>query len=760
MRRPRSGWRRCESWSSTSGPRRRWRSRRRSARWSARMQAPGRSASSGSTTSDRSSRVRPDRVLCSVPVATMTRAHPGFTGVVQDRWPRPRGWTPPHRLDTLDVSTLPGVGPTLAKRLRGFGITSVRDLLHHAPRRYESAAEQVPIAKLGLSEGEVAIEGRIVNARARTLRGRRTLVSATVRDASGGQISASFFNQPWLVEKLTPGTEVRLRGKLGRYGFDVKSYDIGEARRTADHAPVYPASEQIPSARLRELVRSALAAHARALADPLPAELELPLHRDALAALHFPHDEREAEQARRRLALDELVALQLVVARLRDTDAVAAPLAAPGELIGRYRGTLPFVLTEHQEHAIAEIDADLRRSVPMQRLLQGDVGSGKTVVALYALLRAVENGSQGALMAPTETLAEQHFLTLEPLCAQLGVRCVLLTGSSGARKIRDEIANGVAQIAVGTHALIQRDVAFADLGVAVVDEQHRFGVEQRKALSEGRSPHVLHMTATPIPRTLALTIYGDLAVSEIAKPPANRKPIVTARVGAERSSDAYKRLRVHLDAGRQAYVVCPLIEQSEMRLARAAEEEADRLRRAELKGYRVGLLHGKLKPAERREVMRQFKEHELDVLVATTVIEVGVDVPNATIMIVQEADRFGLAQLHQLRGRVGRGGEQSYCLLVSRPAEELNETADARLQVLVDTTDGFELAEKDLELRREGQLLGTRQSGWSDLRFTKLRQDRDLIERARALAADLRDEDGPWQDEADRLQGDATAKPS
>ncbi|HEU5373230.1 MAG TPA: ATP-dependent DNA helicase RecG, partial [Gaiellaceae bacterium] len=558
-------------------------------------------------------------------------------------------------------------------------------------------------------------------------------------------------NQPWLAEKLTPGTHVRLRGRLSRYGFEVKSYDVGEVKRTADFAPVYPAGEQIPSARLRELVRGALAGHGRFLPDPLPAELEQPLYADALAALHFPSSSAEAEAGRRRLALDELVALQLVVARLRTTDATAPSLAQPGELIERYRGVLPFAFTEHQERAITEIDLDLAQTTPMQRLLQGDVGSGKTVVALYALLRAVENQRQGALMAPTETLAEQHFLTLEPLCAQLGVRCVLLTGSVGAKKIRAEIANGVAQIAVGTHALIQRDVEFVDLAVAVVDEQHRFGVEQRTALAENREAHVLHMTATPIPRTLALTIYGDLAVSEIAKPPANRKPIVTARVGAERSSEAYTRLRVHLDAGRQAYVVCPLIEQSETRLARAAEAEAERLRRAELQGYRVGLLHGKLKTAERREVMRRFKEHELDVLVATTVIEVGVDVPNATIMIVQEADRFGLAQLHQLRGRVGRGGEQSYCLLISRPVEELTETAAARLDALVGTTDGFELAEVDLELRREGQLLGTRQSGWSDLRFTKLRRDRDLIEQARELAIELRDEDGPWQDAADRL---------
>jgi ATP-dependent DNA helicase RecG len=673
----------------------------------------------------------------------MTRVHPGFTGVVQHHWPRPRGWTPPRQLDRLDVSSLPGVGPTLAKRLRAFGISSVGDLLDHAPRRYESAAEQVPIAKLGLAEGEVAIEGRIVSARARPLRGRRTLVNAAVRDESGGQITAQFFNQPWLVEKLVPGTHVRLRGKLSRYGFDVKSYDLGEARRTADFAPVYPASEQIPSARLRELVRRALADHGRFLPSPLPAELELPTRADALGALHFPASEEQAEEGRRRLALDELVALQLVVARLRTTDATAPSLAEPGELIARYRDVLPFALTEHQERAITEIDLDLAQTTPMQRLLQGDVGSGKTVVALYALLRAVENGRQGALMAPTATLAEQHFLTIESLCAPLGVEVALLTGA-----VKGDVE---APVVVGTHALIQPDVRFRDLAVAVVDEQHRFGVEQRKALAENRSAHVLHMTATPIPRTLALTIYGDLAVSEIAKPPANRKPVVTARVGAERSSEAYTRLRVHLDAGRQAYVVCPLIEQSETRLARAAEAEAERLRRGELRGYRVGLLHGKLKPADRREVMRQFTRHELDVLVATTVIEVGVDVPNATIMIVQEADRFGLAQLHQLRGRVGRGGEQSYCLLISRPAEELTETADARLDALVKTTDGFELAEIDLELRREGQLLGTRQSGWSDLRFTKLRRDRDLIECARALAAELRDEEGPWQDAADRL---------
>ncbi len=684
----------------------------------------------------------------------MTRMHSGFSGVDRHgEWRRPRGFAHPELLE-LGVETLPGVGPALARRLRALGLETVGDVLLHRPRRYEQAADEVPISQL-FGDGEVVIAGVVRDVRVRR-RGRRTILTATVADA-GGSISATWFNQPWLADKLAPGTHVRLRGRPGRYGFDVKSYDLGEARATADFAPVYPASEQVPSSRLRELARAALDLHAWDVLDPMPAEVDLASRRDALAAVHFPSDLAEAELARRRLALEELLVLQVAVLRTSDADAVATPLGAPGELVSRYREVLPFALTEYQESAISEIDGDLARSVPMQRLLQGDVGSGKTVVALYALLRAVEAGHQGALMAPTETLAEQHFLTIESICAELGVHVVLLTSATGSKSTRTAIASGEARIAVGTHALIQREVDFADLAVAVVDEQHRFGVEQRRALGERRSPHLLHMTATPIPRTLALTVYGDLAVSEIAKPPANRKPIVTAWVGAERSSEAYERLRVHLDAGRQAYVVCPLIEVSETRLARAAEAEAERLRRAELAGYRIGLLHGKLRPTERREVMQAFKAGEIDVLVATTVIEVGVDVPNATIMIVQEADRFGLAQLHQLRGRVGRGAEQSYCLLVSRPKSELTDTAQARLEALVEMSDGFELAERDLELRGEGQLLGTRQSGLSDLRFTRLRADRDLLDRARELARSLLDEDGPWHDEANRLLADASA---
>jgi ATP-dependent DNA helicase RecG len=666
----------------------------------------------------------------------------------------PRGRPRPRRLEE-SVLALPGVGPALEKRLAKLGLRSVRDVLAHRPRRYEAPVPERRIADL-FGDEEAAIAGTVRSVSVRRPRRRLSIVQAVVADQSD-QIRAIWFNQLWLADKLAPGTAVRLRGQLKRGEFHVRSYDLDGVSATADFAPVYPASEEVNVKRLRTLAEAALE-RARDVVDPLPAELKgrarWPLKADALWAVHRPHSLDEAEQGRRRLAFDELLALQLGLLRRRREreDAEATPLDPPGDLIARYREVLPFALTRDQEKAIAEIDSDLARPRPMERLLQGDVGSGKTVVALYALLRAVEGGHQGALMAPTETLAEQHFLTLEPWCDELGVRLVLLTSSLPAREHqagRRAIAAGEAQIAVGTHALIQEEVSFADLAVAVVDEQHRFGVEQRRAITGERAPHVLHMTATPIPRTLALTVYGDLAVTEIAKPPKGRKPVVTRWIPEERASEAYRRLRRLLDEGRQAYVVCPLIEESETSRARAAEAETERLRRAELRGYGVGCLHGRLRPGERREVMERFKAGEIDVLVSTTVIEVGVDVPNATVMIIQEADRFGLAQLHQLRGRVGRGAEQSYTLLVSRAKEELTDGARARLEALVESNDGFELAEIDLEIRGEGQLLGTRQSGLSELRFTRLRVDRKLLEAARREAEALLDYEGPLNDEVD-----------
>ncbi|HEV8251028.1 MAG TPA: ATP-dependent DNA helicase RecG [Gaiellaceae bacterium] len=681
-----------------------------------------------------------------------TRLPTGFAGLDRAAELGPtRGAPRPERLEE-GVEALPGVGPTVRRRLAKLGLATFGDLLRHRPRRYVEATR---IADL-LGEDETVIEGEVLRSSSRRARGRMTVQNARVADDSG-EIDCVWFNQPWVAERLKPGVRVRLIGTLRRGAFSVRSHDVVEAASGEGLVPVYPASEEVTSGFIRRLAEAALP-RARDFPDPLPAALRdregLPLRADALHALHRPRALDEAERGRRRLAFDELLVLQVGLARRgREREQAVAPaLGPPGPLLARYRNALPFTLTPYQEQAIREIDADLARPVPMQRLLQGDVGSGKTVVALYALLRAVEADLRGALMAPTETLAEQHFLTVEGLCRELGVTCALLTSSVPARERR---AGAGAQLVVGTHALIQEGVPLDDLAVAVVDEQHRFGVEQRQALVAGRSPHALHMTATPIPRTLALTVYGDLQVSEIAKPPADRKPIVTRWIPEERASEAYRRLTRLLREGRQAYVVCPLIEESETSRARAAEQEAERLRAHELHGFRVGCVHGKLKPGDRRDVMARFKGRELDVLVATTVIEVGVDVPNATVMIVQEADRFGLAQLHQLRGRVGRGAEQSYCLLVSRAKEELTEDARRRLEALVETTDGFALAEIDLELRGEGQLLGTRQHGLTDFRFARLRADRPLLERARVVAAELVDSPGPLDDEVSALFGEA-----
>ena len=653
------------------------------------------------------------------------------------------------------MRSLPGVGPRIADRLASLGIETVRDLVEHIPRAYLDWDEAGSFADLAVGQ-EATVRCKLARIRVRPTRRRNLkVVEGVVVDGAGVEEKVVWFNQAHLA-KLAPGTELLLHGTRDLNGFKVSRHELGDGGvHTLGLVPEYPATEALPSYRIRSLVEAALPL-ARRLPDALPADFRaregLPLRADALAAVHRPESLEDAEAARARLGLEELLLLQLGFVRRREAlaqEARATALGKPGELLDRYRAALPFTLTPEQEEAIAQIDSDLRGERPMQRLLQGDVGSGKTVVALYALLRSVERDKQGALMAPTETLAEQHFLTVEPVCAELGIRVSLQTGS-----VKHDLEG--AQILVGTHALIQKGVTLDDLAVAVIDEQHRFGVEQRRALAEGRSAHVLHMTATPIPRTLAQTVYGDLDVTEIARPPRGRRPVITSWVSHERSAEAYKRLRRHLDDGRQAYVVCPLVSESETIEARAAEQEAERLRSAELRGYRVGSLHGRLRPADRRALMDEFKRGKLDVLVATTVIEVGVDVPNATIMIVQEADRFGLAQLHQLRGRVGRGAEQSYCLLVSRPKEELTEDAQRRLQALVDTNDGFALAEVDLELRGEGQLLGTRQSGLSDLKFVRLARDRRLIAQARELAERLAGEDGeaiaPLLEEAQRVE--------
>jgi ATP-dependent DNA helicase RecG len=526
-------------------------------------------------------------------------------------WPRLPGVPRPERLEA-SIETLQGVGPSVARRLRRLELERVGDLLWQRPRRYEQPVPSRRICDLfGDEEAVIEVVVRSVSSRRR---GRLKILTARVADDTG-EIKATWFNQPWLEKRLVPGTALRLRGRSNKFGFAVSSYDLDGEGETADFAPVYPASEDLSQKKLREL-RSQVLGLARDAGEPLPAGLRsgfrLPLRADALVALHRPRTLDEAEAARVRLAFDELLVLRLALARTAAarTHTSAEPLGPPGGLLDGYRAALPFTLTSDQQRAMEEIDHDLGRSTPMHRLLQGDVGSGKTVVALYALLRAVEAGGQAALMAPTETLAEQHFLTIEELCSELGIRVSLLTSSLRAREhrtVRQLIASGDAPLVVGTHALIQEEVDFRNLSVVVVDEQHRFGVGQRSALSEGRAPHVLHMTATPIPRTLALTVYGDLDVSELTVLPANRKPVITRWIPEERASEAYTRLTRLLREERQAYVVCPLIEQSETSRARAAEHEADRLRAHELRDFRVGCVHGKLRPGERRDLMARFK---------------------------------------------------------------------------------------------------------------------------------------------------------
>lgn len=668
--------------------------------------------------------------------------------------PPPRLAPDPHLLER-PLAGLDGVSPAVARRLAGLGLHTVGDLIAHYPRRYEDFRERRRIADLRLGE-EATIRGEVVTMTAeRTPRRRVVLVRAAVRDPSG-VVDAVWFNQQYLTKVLSPGVQVSLRGTLRRQGrrldFVVRSHEVlGAAGEDVLHTeglvPVYPASEQV-SARLLRSVMRAVRPAMRRLPDPLPASLRvaegLPDKAAATLAVHAPRDLAEARLARQRLVLEELLLMQLglLVHKRREQSRCPAPaLPPPGELSARFVAGLPFRLTPHQLAAIAEIEADLQRTTPMRRLLQGDVGSGKTVVALYCLLRAVEAGHQAAMMAPTETLALQHAETVRRLAGDL-VQAEVLTSSLRAARRREalaRLADGRAALAIGTHALVQEEVTFADLALLVVDEQHRFGVEQRDALvrrteRDGRAPHVLHMTATPIPRTLALTVYGDLDVTTIAAGPEGRPPVVTRLVDESHREAGYEFVRRQIAKGRQVFVVCPAIEESESQTAATALAEAERLRQGPFRDVPVAVVHGQMKSAERDAVMRAFSRGEVAVLVATTLVEVGIDVPNATVMIVEGAERFGLAQLHQLRGRVGRGTARSYCLLFASPE---SGQARARLEALLETNDGFELAERDLELRGEGQLLGTRQSGASDLRLARLARDRETLLRARRLASGI-----------------------
>jgi ATP-dependent DNA helicase RecG len=648
-------------------------------------------------------------------------------------WPRPSALAHP-------LTVTPQKAAEAAEQL---DLHTIGDLLEHLPRDRREARTVAT-----LSAGDVAtvvVEVRSITSRPVRRRGMKPLVEATVADETG-VMKATFFNQPWLQRKYPAGTRLVLHGTYAaRNAFRVSSHAPTEERTgSAGEVAHYPATEGLSSTQILALVRTHLAAAEHAI-ESLPARVRV---RDALpdrpAALVAAHA-GDHEGGRRRLAFDELLLAQLSLLRRRAQrrSASSAPvLDQPPELSRRWREQLlPFTPTGDQRRAMDEIDVELARARPMQRLLMGEVGSGKTVVALHAILRAVEHDMQAVFMAPTETLAEQHFATLQALMPGEAVRAALLTGSTTATRRADtlnKLTSGELSFVVGTHALVEPDVLFDRLAVVVVDEQHRFGVRQRAALDakaggpeSDLAPHVLHMTATPIPRTMALLRYGDLDITTLRELPRGRQPIAThvASTDAERAR-AYDLIREEIAAGRQAFVVCPLVEESEALQARAATAEYERLRSGELRDHRVALLHGQMRPRDKHEAMLAFSAGAVDVLVATTVIEVGIDVPNATVMLIEGAERYGISQLHQLRGRVGRGTHPATCLL-------FGPKSAARLKALQSTTDGFELARIDLELRGEGEIAGTRQSGLAQFKVARLPGDESLVEAARAYAEEL-----------------------
>jgi ATP-dependent DNA helicase RecG len=667
-------------------------------------------------------------------------------------------YPPPERTTLADlrsrpVTELPGVGPRIAAALRELGVSSLADMVSHYPSRHEDLSNVKKISDLRVGE-KATVVARVVSTRpvGRPVRGRSPGFSAQLYDGTG-YMPATVWGRGWLLKGLVPDTRVVVSGEVQRrYGIQLaaKSIEVIEDDLDGDtgpHAgrfvPVYPVNKGIQARRMRTLIHRALDAAGRVL-DPLPADVlvrhDLPNLHDAIHEVHFPTDKARLSAAMRRLIFHELFLIQTGLAarklRLEATE-LGATHTGDGSLLNPFLKELPFGLTAAQERVIAEVLADMRSERPMRRLLQGDVGSGKTVVAVAALLTAVESGGQGAIMAPTEVLAEQHYLSVSSALAHLPVNVALLTGSQGAperRAMLEAIESGEANVVVGTHALIQKGVEFDDLSLVVVDEQHRFGVGQRTQFKEkGRTrPDTLIMTATPIPRTLSLTLYGDLEVSIIDELPPGRKPVETRLVGLAERHEAYDEVRRELDAGRQAYVICPLVEESEaLEDVRAAEELHEELEAEIFPNRRVGLLHGRMKPADKREVMAAFRRGEIEVLVATVVVEVGVDVPNASAIVIEGSERFGLSQLHQLRGRVLRGLHPPKCFLVADPK---TEDAERRLEALTKYQDGFKLSEVDLAIRGEGTLFGSRQSGMPDLKVAKLLRDMDVLVEARREA--------------------------
>jgi ATP-dependent DNA helicase RecG len=717
-------------------------------------------------------------------------------------------------LDT-EVQFLKGVGPRYAKAYAKVGILTVEDVILHLPRRYQDRRNIPPIADARPGQ-YVTVKGHVRRIESRSVSGGRVILKVTLEDRSGA-INLTWFNQPWVRKQLEESSgEIIAYGmvKSGQHLEEIASPEwesIGEddGEEFAKIFPIYPLTDGLPQKVARNAAKVALEQWSNLIKDPLPDSFlksqKLPGLQWALKQIHQPESEENQKLAHKRLAFEEFLYMQLELAirrsqtqqelgiafpiqRLLEGKQIEIPTGIePGShrekktkgnsqpqdlffeiesekregvpLWDQIREMMPFELTGAQKRVIGEVFDDMARPYPMNRLVQGDVGAGKTAVAAACMLAAVRSGYQCAMMAPTEILAEQHGKSVRKLLEPLGIRVELLIGKQGARERKSAnaaVSNGSAQVAVGTHALIQEGVQFQNLGFVVIDEQHRFGVLQRKALRDKGvgNPDVLVMTATPIPRTLTMTLYGDLDLSVIDELPPGRKPIKTHWKKPFEREAVYRNLRELLSQGRQAYFVCPMVSESEKMMAQAAEELYTTLKHDVFSDFRVGLVHGQMKSIEKDEVMEQFRCQELDILVATTVIEVGVDVPNASIMVIEDANRFGLSQLHQLRGRVGRGQTQSYCILIS---DAKNDDAIRRLEVMTRTTDGFIISEEDLKIRGPGNMAGTEQSGQLDLKIADMVRDAALLEVARAsamriISADPRLEGIEWSAVREKLK--------
>jgi ATP-dependent DNA helicase RecG len=669
------------------------------------------------------------------------------------------------------VTVVKGISTVLASKFGKLGVKTLRDLLYFFPHRHLDYSKLKSISQLAENEEQTIIAN--VWQASETRPGGRRSTEAIVGDETGN-IRVVWFNQPYLVKTLTTNSRIILSGRVsvyhGRQMFVSPDWELaesGDTVHTARLVPVYSLTQGLRPRQVRRLMKDFIDQWAGKLTDFLPVSLRerlgYPMLPDAIAQAHYPDDEVNKDRARVRLAFDELFLLQLgVMRKKRDWQQTrpGSPFEIKSEIVNKFLGSLPFSLTAAQQKVLGEIEADLTKALPMCRLLQGEVGSGKTVVATAALLLAVANGFQSAFMAPTEILAAQHFATICGMLGKIGreetsednvrsfygigehpLKVSLLISDvkqAGKRSIQKQLKNGEIDIIIGTHALLQKSVDFNKLGLVVVDEQHRFGVEQRAALREkGFNPHMLVMTATPIPRTLALTLYGDLDLSVISELPPGRQVVKTKWLRPDQRETAYAFIRKQVAAGRQVFILCPLIEESEAIVAQAAVAEYERLSRDVFPDLKLGLLHGRMAAKDKNTVMESFRTGSMNILVSTPVIEVGIDIPNATVMLIESADRFGLSQLHQFRGRVGRGKEQSYCMLLS---ENPSEVARLRLDIIENTQDGFKLAEEDLKMRGPGEFFGTRQSGLPDLRMAKI-SDIVLLETARDEATRLFQQD-------------------